>query len=229
MPWVCNACQTEVAADDTACAACGAPKTSWTLRAEKTRAFVVSKRSFELLRGDADGPFGPEAALVPAGRHPARPLATVRALAADGAAPAAADVLVVRLVPHQARDLTVSVAVKYAGRPVRTAAIPVERPADLPRDGHVDVALLLALGDDDGEPARPGSRPSSACARTATRATPRRSRSRPSASARARSRSTRLAVGGAASTSRTPTSTTTAPSSCRTTRGARGTAARTSA
>jgi len=147
MPWVCNDCQAEVRADDQACPECQAPKTHWTMVAERTRTLVLSAgRRFHLLRGTGAGAIE-TAPLEDAEVAPALPKAEVRALSAEGRRPAARDVLVVRLLPRKARDLTVTLALKHARRPVVERGFPRDRPADLADDGHLDVPFLLAYGE----------------------------------------------------------------------------------
>lgn len=152
MPWSCTSCGTAVARDDVSeCPTCRTAKQSWTMVEDKTRAMVVSRKTFALLAGDLDEPVRPDdprlatVALGPAAHAVALPKAEALQLAADGELAAPADVLHVELRRGTARDLTVRVEVLYAGQPSQTIEVPREHAGE---SDPVVVQLLFVYGDE---------------------------------------------------------------------------------
>lgn len=151
MPWECPSCQT-VQADDEACSGCSTSKSSWTMVANQTRAFVIGKKKLLLLRGLATetwprGDPRQEADLVAAERAPVMSKAAAAQVAARGHWPPPRRLLRVRLFPHKHPDLTVELTVNYATLEAADLALPFEGAPALRDDGSVDVLVLLVRGE----------------------------------------------------------------------------------
>lgn len=152
MPWECQRCKVKIETDDLArCPTCSSPKSNWTLLADKTRSFVVSRVKVEAWRGAGDDPTKLAAKLPPPAVKTDHIVvlkkADVRALAADGLRPAAAQLLFVRLYPGK----------KAAGLDVAlTANFDRQESKELPHfpafgdkpgaDGAVDVPFVFEYG-----------------------------------------------------------------------------------
>ncbi len=54
MPWDCQRCNLTVTDDLAACPTCASPKSNWTMQADRTRNFVVSRLKVEAWRGAGD-------------------------------------------------------------------------------------------------------------------------------------------------------------------------------
>lgn len=151
MPWSCGACGALVEDDgEGTCAACGARKTSWTVIQDRTRTLRLGKRRFELLRGTTreaapprDPPYAGED-LLQADHGVVVAASTLRALHAQGLAPAGHHVLFVRLRPDRAKDWTVRVAIDLAQDARREEAHPV---AGELVDGEVDARFVFVCAD----------------------------------------------------------------------------------
>lgn len=135
MPWTCASCGGEVETDETSCPACAAPKTSWTLVREKTRAFVLAGKKFELLRGEAR---------EVAQRAPVIGKDAAKRLSAEGALPSPAQTLFVRLHPKQSQDLTVKVTPEFETLEAVAHTFQPFEPTGA--EGWVDVPLVLVHG-----------------------------------------------------------------------------------
>ena len=152
MPWECKGCQAVVSTDTTTtCPACGAKKVAWSMQAQRTRAFVVQSKRFDVLRGVGARPLAPgdpaaEAVrTVPAEVAWALPKAEARRLQAQGLLPPPRHVLFVRLHPRKHPDLTVSLSVLHAAREAADHAL-VPEGAD-PAADAVDVPVVLVFGE----------------------------------------------------------------------------------
>lgn len=156
MPWNCERCGADVAADDEAtCPTCQAPKAAWTLVAEKTRHFVVSGKKLVVLRGQdataraADDPARASDEWTPAARAVSLPKAAARELVARGLLPASRDLLLVRLLAKGAKDLTITLVIDRAQHePEEVQFEPFDPPDDA---GATQVPVLLVHGADDPE------------------------------------------------------------------------------
>ncbi len=158
MPWECKGCQAVVSTDTTTtCPACGAKKVAWSMQAQRTRAFVVQSKRFDLLRGVGARPLAPgdpaaEAVrTVPTEVAWALPKAEARRLQAQGLLPPPRHVLFVRLHPRKHPDLTVALSVLLAAGEAADHAL-VPEGAD-PAADAVDVPVVLVFGQGDLDPA----------------------------------------------------------------------------
>ncbi len=161
MSWRCGSCDDIDLADDVAaCPACGALKASWTMVADQTRQFVLSRRGFEVLRGveresrPQDEPRDAPPALEPADAAYVLRKAEARALAQQGHLPPTRCTTYVRLFPRKGKDLAVRVDVEYAQAEVGEVELPFEgEPAPGPA-GEVDVPVVCVAGPEPSEDLR---------------------------------------------------------------------------
>ncbi|MBX3470134.1 MAG: hypothetical protein KF878_24930 [Planctomycetes bacterium] len=159
MPWECPSCQT-TQVDDEVCPGCGTSKSTWTMVANQTRAFVLGKKKLVLLRGVAAATWPPEAPeqeaeLVPAERAPVMSKAAAARVAARGHWPPPRRLLRVRLFPNKHKDLTVELTVNFATLEAAELALAFEGAPALRDDGSVDVLVLLVRGEGEA-PTFPG-------------------------------------------------------------------------
>ena len=161
MPWTCQACSTDVEADDTVCPHCEAPKTSWTMVAETTRTLKVTPgRRFKLMRGEGTEPVDPDnpdqaedaLSVTKVARVIERDVA--QQIASEGKLPAPCDVLSVRLFPNGYEDLSLTLTVEYGADEDGTLEFPDAREAS--EDEAVeslDLRFLFVCGGSapDGE------------------------------------------------------------------------------
>lgn len=160
MPWACQRCKLTIETDDlTRCPSCASPKSNWTLLADKTRNFVVSRVKVEAWRGAGD-----ETKLAAPLPKPAvrtdhivvLKKAAVRELVAQKLRPRGEDLLFVRLYPgKKATGLDVTL----------TANFDQQESKELPRfpafgdkpgaDGAVDVPFVFEYGPEPALDASP--------------------------------------------------------------------------
>lgn len=150
MPWECPTCQT-TQSDDETCVTCAAPKSSWTMAPNQTRAFVLAGKKLELLRGVATTTWPAEAPqheaeLIPATRAPVMSKAAAAQVIARGHWPPPRRLLRVRLFPKSHPDLTVKLTVNFDTLEAAELELPFEGAPTLREDGSVDVLVLLVRG-----------------------------------------------------------------------------------
>src|SRR5687767_9653699 len=121
MAWTCNTCRVVVTLDTEGCPQCGALKDSWTVLADKTRAFAVDLKKYEVWRAEGPDPVRPgdpclsPARLVVAATEEAiaLPKSMAASLAQQGLVPAPRHLLVVRTFPKTDKATTAVVTVNF--------------------------------------------------------------------------------------------------------------------
>jgi hypothetical protein len=149
VPWTCHRCGAAVVLDgEAACPACQAPKSNWTLHAEKTRQFRVARGGGPRAeRGGPEETFTPEAPdredgpFTAATTAPALPRACALRLAALGLMPPARHSLWVRVPSKTPGPAPLVLTVNHA------AAESVDVEAEAPAvEGGATLRLLLVFG-----------------------------------------------------------------------------------
>lgn len=155
MPWSCAACAVDVAQDDLPCPSCGNAKAAWTVLAGNTRAMVVTRRSFECLRGAETRPVtgaseyeGASWRATEAVRAVSR--AAAGELARAGQGPPPADLLTVRVTPR-GKAAPVRIGVEYAQEALEEHEF--EPDPELAAQERFDLRFLFVYDDGAGGPA----------------------------------------------------------------------------
>ena len=156
MAWSCTECGFAVKDELGVCPECGYTKTAWTVIAGVTRAFTLSRKRFEVLRGTLQRALAPDdpalgaLELVEATHAPVMSKARAQALADQGKVPPPAKVLFVSFKAK--REEEVAVEVLYASRPSEELALSVPYPEPPPEADVLYAKLLCVSGPEELSP-----------------------------------------------------------------------------
>lgn len=155
MAWTCKKCATEVSEDDLVCTQCEAPKTVWTMVAEKTRTFTISGARVEYKRGrgyaakpPGDRSYDP-GRVVPADCLYVYPKADALRVREAGLEPPSVHIVTVRLFPKKKKELEVQLTINFAEAEEDDREFPYEGDPVLSPEGYVDVRFLFVFGEGD--------------------------------------------------------------------------------
>ncbi len=155
MPWTCKSCDTTVEQDDMTCPRCSTAKSAWTMVNDQTRAFTIARARFEVLRGVGGEPAPPPGAEAPpperieATSAPVVSKAAAAGWAAEGLAPAEADVLTTRLFPKKGSEWPVELVVEFAADAAEPHDFAVPAPEGHAPGAPVDLRVLLVWGPEE--------------------------------------------------------------------------------
>jgi hypothetical protein len=156
MPWECKTCNVTIVADDAPCSECGSTKLTWTMVADHTRAFAVTRRRKRvvLLRGVEHSPLEEgdpgysERETEEATRAYALTKAEAQQLADAGLRPAPHHILIVRLSLKKT-ETSVQLTKLFA---VQEQEV-LEFPQELPGDGSAhDARYVFVYGPEELSP-----------------------------------------------------------------------------
>jgi hypothetical protein len=152
MPWDCASCNETVEKDTVIkCPSCGTDKASWTMVADTTRTFSVTRsKKAEYLKGEGSDPCPqaeppyPEVTCVDTEEAVAVPKSVARSLAKKDQLPAPEQILFLRLKPKAGADVTVTLTPEYETKEIAELEFPED--AEPGEDGTLDVRFLFVHG-----------------------------------------------------------------------------------
>ena len=156
MPWSCPSCDAEANDRLSVCPECGYAKSAWTVVADITRAFAITRKHFDLLRGTIQRSLAPDdpalgaLELVQATYVPVIPKAKAQAIADAGQVPPPAKVLFVAFKAK--RTERVDVEVLYEAQASDELQVEVPYPDPPPEGGVVHAKLLCVFGPEELAP-----------------------------------------------------------------------------